>query len=96
VSTIAPPSDEVIQEPVQQSKDEVSYFPLQNSIDTVLLDSKEEEETEASKEVEVPCYEIEDEEAVHEDEETTHVENIEILEVPAQEETISYPPILNF
>jgi hypothetical protein len=99
VSTCAPPADEVIQEPVspvQQSEDEVSYFPLQNSNDTVLLDSKEEEEMEASDEVEVPCCAIEDKEAVHEDEEMTHAENIELLKVPAQEETVSYPPILNF
>jgi hypothetical protein len=89
VSTYAPPADEVMQEPVspvQQSEDEVSYFPLQNSNNTVLLDSKEEEEMEASKEMG----------AVHEDEETTHAENIELLEVPAQEETVSYPPILKF
>jgi hypothetical protein len=68
VSTCAPPADEVMQEPVspvQQSEDEVSYFPLQNSNNTVLLDSKEEEEMEASDEME----------AVHEDEETTHAEN---------------------
>jgi hypothetical protein len=79
VSTCAPPIDEVMQEPispVQQSEDEVSYFPLQNSNDTVLLDSKEEEEMEASDEMEVPCCAIEDKEAVHEDEETTHAENI--------------------
>jgi hypothetical protein len=99
VSTCAPPADEVIQEPVspvQQSEDEVSYFPLQNSNDTVFFNSKDEEEMEASDEVEVPCCAIEDKEAVHEDEETTHAENIELLKVPAQEETVSYPPILNF
>jgi hypothetical protein len=38
----------------------------------------------------------EDKEAVHEDEETTHAENIELLKVPAQEETVSYPPLLVF
>jgi hypothetical protein len=56
VSTCAPPADEVMQEPVspvQQSEDEVSHFPLQNSNNTVLLDSKEEEEMEASDEMEV-------------------------------------------
>jgi hypothetical protein len=61
VSTCASPTDEVMQEPispVQQSEDEVSYLPLRNSNNTVLLDSKEEEETEASDEME----------AVHEDE----------------------------
>jgi hypothetical protein len=86
VSTCAPPADEVIQEPVspeQQNEDEVSNFPLQNSNDTVLL---EEEEMEASCEME----------AVHEDEETTHAENTAVLEVPAQEETVSYPPLINF
>jgi hypothetical protein len=91
--------DEVIQEPVspvQQSEDKVSCFPLQNSDDTVSLNSKDEEEMEASDEMEVPCCEIEDKKAVHEDEETTHAENIELLKVPAQEETVSYPPILNF
>jgi hypothetical protein len=92
VSTCAPPADEVIQEPVspvQQSEDEVSYCPLQNSNDIVLLDSKEEEEMEASDEIEVPCCAIEDEE-------TTHAENIELLKVPTQEETVSYPPLLVF
>jgi hypothetical protein len=77
VSMCVPPSDEVMQEPVspmQQSKDEVSYFPLQNSNDTMLLDSKEEEEIEALDEVEVPCCAIEDKEEVHGDEETTHAE----------------------
>jgi hypothetical protein len=99
VSTCAPPTDEVMQEPVspvQQSEDEVSCFPLQRSNDTVSLNSKDEEEMEALDEVEVPCCAIEDKEAVHEDEETTHAENIKLLEVPAQEETVSYPPILNF
>jgi hypothetical protein len=58
VSTCAPPANEVMQEPVspvQQSEDEVSHFPLQNSNNTLLLDSKEEEEMEALDEIEVPC-----------------------------------------
>jgi hypothetical protein len=74
VSTCAPPPDEAIQEPVspaQQSEDEVSYFPLQNSNDIVSFNSKDEEE------MKVPCCVIEDKEAVHEDEAMTHVENIE-------------------
>jgi hypothetical protein len=99
VSTCAPPTDEVMQEPVspvQQSEGEVSYFPLQNSNDTVSFNSKDEEEMEALDEVEVPCCAIEDKEAVHEDEAMTHAENIELLEVPAQEETVSYPPPLVF
>jgi hypothetical protein len=96
VSTIAPPTEEVMQEtvsPMQQNKDEVSSFPFQNSDDVVLLD---EEEMRVLDEVEVPCCTIKDKEAVHEDEEMTHAKNIELLEVPAQEETMSYPPILDF
>jgi hypothetical protein len=68
-----PPSNEVMQEPVshvQQSEEEVSYFPLQNSNNTVLLDSKEEEEMEASDEMEAAQYG---------DEETTHAENTRAL-----------------
>jgi hypothetical protein len=96
VSTCAPPIDEVMQEPVspvQQSEDKVSYFPLQNSNDTVSLNSKDEEEMEALDEVEVPCCAFK---AIHEDEETTHAENTRVLEVPAQEETVSYPPLIIF
>jgi hypothetical protein len=62
----------------------------------VSFNSKDEEEMKALDEVEVPCYEIEDKEAVHEDEAMTHAENIELLEVPTQEETVSYPPPLVF
>jgi hypothetical protein len=97
VSTCSSPTDEVMQEPVspvQQSEEEVSHFPFQDANDTVY--SEDEEEMEASDEVEVPCCTIKDKEAVHEDEEMTHAENIELLEVPAQEETVSYPPILDF
>jgi hypothetical protein len=47
-------------------------------------DTQEEEEMEASDEMET----------VHGDEETTHAENTRVLEVPAQEETVSYPPTL--
>jgi hypothetical protein len=68
-STCAPPTDEVMQEPaspIQQSEEEVSHFPFQDANDTVY--SEDEEEMEASNEVEVPCCEIEDKEAVHEDE----------------------------
>jgi hypothetical protein len=52
--------------PVQQSKEEVSHFPFQDANDTVY--SEDEEEMEASDEVKVSCCEIEDKEAVHEDE----------------------------
>jgi hypothetical protein len=79
--------------PVQQNKDEVSSFPFQNSDDVVLLD---EEEMRVLDKVEVPCCALEDKEAVHEDEETTHAENTRVLEIPAKEETVSYPPLINF
>jgi hypothetical protein len=52
--------------PIQQSEEEVSHFPFQDANDTVY--SEDEEEMEASDEVEVSCCEIEDKEAVHEDE----------------------------
>jgi hypothetical protein len=97
VSTCAPPVDEVIQEPVspvQQNEDEVSHFPLQDANDTVY--SEDEEEKEALNEVDGPCCAIKDKEAVHEDETMTHAENTRVLEVPAQEETVSYPPTLVF
>jgi hypothetical protein len=67
-STCAPPTDEVMQEPaspIQQSEEEVSHFPFQDANDTVY--SEDEEGMEASNEVKVPCCEIEDKEAVHED-----------------------------
>jgi hypothetical protein len=99
VSTRAPPSDEVIQEPVspvQQSEDEVRRFPLQNSNDTVFLDSEDEGEKKALNKDDVPCCTIKDKEAIHEDETMTHAENTEVLEVPMREETVSYPPPLVF
>jgi hypothetical protein len=106
VSTCAPPADEVIQEPVspvQQSEDEVSCFPLQNSDDTVSLDSKDEEEKKALNEVDGPCcaikeigLPIEEEGVIPEDETIMHAENTKVLEVPAQQETVSYPPLLVF
>ena len=99
VSTRAPPTDEVIQEPVspvQQSEDEVSCFPLQISDDTVFLDSKDEEEKKALNKVDGPCCAIKYKEVVHEDETMKHDENIEVLKVPAQQKIVSYPPLLVF
>jgi hypothetical protein len=95
VPTPAPHSDEVIQEPVsptQQSGDEVSCFPHQDSNDTLFLDSENEGEIKALNEMDIPCCTIENKEAVHEDEKVTHAENTRVHEAPAQEETISFPP----
>jgi hypothetical protein len=99
VSTCAPPSDKAIHEPflpAQQQDDEVSCFPFQDVDDTLFHDSESEGGMESLKEVDLPCCTIEDEEAVHEDETITHVENNQVLKAPAQEETISYPPPQDF
>jgi hypothetical protein len=99
VSTCAPPPDEAIQEPfspAQQKEDEVSCFSFMDSNDTLFHDSESEEEMEALDEVDVPYCAIKDKEAIHDDETITHAENTKAIEAPAQEETVSYPPILNF
>jgi hypothetical protein len=46
--------------------------------------------------MDIPCCAIEDKEAIHEDETITHDENDKVLEAPAQEETVSFPPPLVF
>jgi hypothetical protein len=99
VSTCAPPSDESFHEPfppAQQKDDEVSCFLFQDPNDTFFHDSESEGEMESSNEVDIPCCTIEDEGAVHEDETMMHVENTQVLEAPAQEETVSYPPPQDF
>jgi hypothetical protein len=68
VSTCAPSSDEVIQEhvsPAWQSEDEVSCFPLQDSNDTLFLDSENEGEKKSLNEVDGPCCAIKDKEEIH-------------------------------
>jgi hypothetical protein len=99
VSTWAPPSDEVVHEPfppTQQKDDEVSCFPFQDSEDTLFHASESEGEMEALKEVDFPCYTIEDEGAIHEDKTTMYVEDTQLLKAPTQEETVSYPPPQDF
>jgi hypothetical protein len=92
VSACAPPADEALQDPVTPAEDEENEVSCFDSFDdTLFYDSENEEGVEALDEVEVPCCAIEDKEAFHEDEAMTHAENIELLEVPAQEETVSYP-----
>jgi hypothetical protein len=61
----------------------------------LFLDS-ENGEKKALNEVDGPCCAIKDKEAVREDETMTHAEDIEVREVPAQQETVSYPPLLAF
>jgi hypothetical protein len=92
-SISVPPSDEAIQEsfsPAQQKEDEVSCFSMISN-DTLFHDSGKEEEMQSLDKVEVPCYE----EVIHEDEEMTRAENIKLLEIPAQEETVSCSPLIN-
>jgi hypothetical protein len=99
VSTYAPPSDEAIQEPVspaQQKDDEVSCFPFQDPDDTLFHDSENEGEMKALNEVDIPSCTTEDKGATHEDETITHAKNTKVLETPAQEETVSYPPPQDF
>jgi hypothetical protein len=58
---------------------------------------KMKEEMKALKEFDGPsCATKEEEGVIHEDETMTHAENTEVLEVPAQRETVSYPPLLSF
>jgi hypothetical protein len=62
----------------------------------LFLDSENEGEKKALNEVDGPCCEIKDKEAVHEDETMKHDENIKVLKVPAQQKIVSYPPLLVF
>ena len=51
---------------------------------------------ESPNEVNIPCCTLEDKGAIHEDETITHAGNTKVLETPAQEEIVSYPPPQNF
>jgi hypothetical protein len=62
----------------------------------LFLDSKNEGEMKALNEMDIPCCTIEDKEAIHEDETITHAEIAKVLEAPAWEETVSFPPPLVF
>jgi hypothetical protein len=95
-SISVPPSDEAIQEsfsPAQQKEDEVSCFSMISN-DTLFHDSGKEEEMQSLDKVEVPCCATENEEVIHEDEEMTRAENIKLLKIPAQEETVSCSPLI--
>jgi hypothetical protein len=62
----------------------------------MFLNSENEGEKKALNEADDPCCAIKDKEATHEDETITHAENIELLEVPVQQEIVSFPPPLVF
>jgi hypothetical protein len=94
-----PEQDEAIHEPishVQQEDDEVIFLPFQDSDDTLSHDSKGEGEIKSSNNVDILCFTIEDEGAIYEDETMMHVEDTQVLKDPAQEETVSYPPLHDF
>jgi hypothetical protein len=98
-STCAPPSDEVVHEPVppaQQQDDEVSCFPFQDFDDTLFRDSESEGGVVSPREADIPCYTIEEEGATQEDETMIHVEDTQFLRAPAQEEKVSYRPLQDF
>jgi hypothetical protein len=99
VSTCAPPSDEVVHETfplAEQEDDEVSFFPFKDSDDTLFHESESEGEMESLKEVDIPCCTIEDEGEIYENQTMMHVEDTQVLKAPAQEETVSYPPLQHF
>jgi hypothetical protein len=62
----------------------------------LFLDSENEGEMESPEEVDLLCCTIEDEGVIPEDENITHAKNTGVLEAPAQEETVSCPPLLVF
>jgi hypothetical protein len=98
VSMCAPLSDEVVLEPfspTQQKEYEVSYAPFQDSDNTLSHDS-DEGGMGFPKVFDLPSCTTKEEGVIHEDETMTHAENIEVLEVLAQRETVSYPPPLVF
>jgi hypothetical protein len=99
----APPSDEAIQEPFllhNKKKMRLVAFHFKILMTPCSLDSKDEGEKKALNEVDGPCCAIKEiglpieEGVIPEDETIMHAENTKVLEVPAQQETVSYPPLL--
>ena len=69
----------------------------------MFLDSEDEGEKKALNEVDGPCcaikelgLPIEEKGEIPEDETIMHAKNTEVLKAPAQQETVSYPPLLIF
>jgi hypothetical protein len=99
VSTCPPPPNEAIHKPsppAQQQDDKVSFFPFQDFDDTLFHDSESDGEMESPNEEHLPCCTIKDEGATHEDKTVMHVKDTQVLEAPAQEEKVSYPPLQDF
>jgi hypothetical protein len=99
VSTCPPPPNEAIHEPsppAQQQDDKVSFFPFQDFDDTFFHDSKSNGEMKSPNEEHFPCCTTKNEGATHEDKTVMHVKDTQVLEAPAQEEKVSYPPLQDF
>jgi hypothetical protein len=97
VSTCAPPSDKAIHEPSPLHNNKMMRL-VAFLFRMLFHDSESEGGMDSLKEVDLPCYTIEDEGAVHEDETMTHVEDTQVLKAPARQEetsTVSYPPLQN-
>jgi hypothetical protein len=99
VSTCPLPLDEAIHKPsppAQQQDDKVSFFPFQDFDDTLFHDSESDGEMESPNEEHLPCCTTKEERATHEDKTVMHVKDTQVLEAPAQEEKVSYPPLQDF
>jgi hypothetical protein len=59
-------------------------------------DSENDGEMESPNKEHLPCCTTKDEGATHEDKTVMHVKNTQVLEAPAQEEKVSYPPLQDF
>jgi hypothetical protein len=89
VSTCPLPLDEAIHKPsppAQQQDDKVSFFPFQDFDDTLFHDSESDGEMESPNEEHLPCCTTKDKTVMH-------AKDAQVLEAPAQEEKVSYPPL---
>jgi hypothetical protein len=99
VSSCPLPLDEAIHKPsppAQQQDDKVSFFPFQDFDDTLFHDSESDGEMESPNEEHLPCCTTKEERATHEDKTVMRVKDTQVLEAPAQEEKVSYPPLQDF
>jgi hypothetical protein len=90
VSTCPLPLDEAIHKPsppAQQQDDKVSFFPFQDFDDTLFHDSESDGEMESPNEEHFPCCTTKDKTVMH-------AKDAQVLEAPAQEETVNFPPLV--
>jgi hypothetical protein len=99
VSSCPLPLDEAIHKPsppAPQQDDKVSFFPFQDYDETLFHDSESDEEMESPNEENILCCTTKEESVTHEDKTIMHVKDTQVLEAPAQEEKVSYPPLQDF